>query len=402
MRPFRLFNLLLLLVAATATGYSQALECTTNVEPTPTVRTEGAAEATGDVWVVCTGGTPSASTPIDITLTLNANLTSRTFGTNPVKSEALLLIDEPQPDAVNTSNGFSYNGQVPGTPYAAAGSPHSGNVYQAEQSSATSVTWSGVPFVAPGPSGTRSLRMTNIRANATMLPVSFGLSPVVASLSATIPIANAGTILVGLGSASFVFAASVPEPGTANLTFTENFAYAFRIRIDPTTGPFTMARQDVPGVVYFSESQFTPCFTFGNCASPPAGPIGLASTGTMLLARISNLGTNAASVSVPNQVISEKAFTAAYLIVGGMAAGAAGSTSLPVSGGSVDVLYEVTENGGFNGCPCLDGFTIPGALLDSSGASLAYPANAVFKGNLAPIDSTATASPTAPRPRFVP
>jgi hypothetical protein len=73
--------------------------------------------------VACSGGTTSASTPIDVTLTLNTNLTSRIFASTPVKSEALLLIDDPDPYTVNMSNGYSYNGQVLGKPHIAAGAP---------------------------------------------------------------------------------------------------------------------------------------------------------------------------------------------------------------------------------------------------------------------------------------
>lgn len=292
--------------------------------------------------MVCSGGTPSASTPINITLTLNTNITSLTLGTGAVKSEAPLSIDDPSPDAVNNSNGFSYNGQVLGTPYVAAGAPGSGNVYLAEQSSPASVTWSGEPFVAPGPSGTRTLRLTNLRANATALPVLSGLSPVLASVSATIPIGNSSSIYIAFGAQGLTFSASVAGPGTANLTFSEGFAGAFRERIVPATSPFTMARQDIPGEVYFSESQFTPCFTFGSCSSPPAGRIGLATTGTLLLARMTRLEATAASVSAPNRLVSETGLIAAYLIVDGKPAAGAGSTSLSISGGSLNVLYEVT------------------------------------------------------------
>jgi hypothetical protein len=153
-----MFKVALLLAAVAATAYSQALNCTLNPEATLHVRPEGEAERVAPFVVVCTGGIASASVPIDITVTLNTNLTSLTFATDPVTSEALLLIDFPDPNVVDTANGFSYDGQVLGTPFAAAGSPGSGNVYQAEQSSATSVTWHGVPFVAPGPSGRATSR----------------------------------------------------------------------------------------------------------------------------------------------------------------------------------------------------------------------------------------------------
>jgi hypothetical protein len=393
-----IFKTVLLLSVVAVTAYAQGLECTADAAVVPTARSEGEAEPVGDVFLVCSGGTPAASTAINITLTLNTNITGLALGADSAKSEALLLIDDPSPDAVNLSNGFSYNGEVLGTPYVAAGAPGSGNVYLADQTSATSVTWYGVPFVAPGPSASRTLRLTDIRANATMLASTGGLTPVMASLTSVIPIGNPSQILVALGYPGLAFAATLPQPGTANLTFTENFAGAFRERVLPGTGPFTAVRQDIPGELYNTESQLTPCFTYGDCTTPPAAGIGLATNGTMLLARMTNLGTAAASVSVPNQVVSAVGQLTAYLIVDGKPVEAAGSTSLAVTGASLNVLYEVTGSDAFS----IDNFTIPAVLFNSSGASIAYPASAMFNGYLAPIDSTPTASATAPRPRFAP
>ena len=97
------------------------------------MRAEGLAEPVGDIVVSCTGGTPGPSSPIQITVELNANLTSRILNTASSASEALLLFDEPQPDQVNMSNGFPYNGQVLGTPGIAAGASGSGNIYPGRQ-----------------------------------------------------------------------------------------------------------------------------------------------------------------------------------------------------------------------------------------------------------------------------
>src|SRR5580700_4346591 len=102
-----MFKIVVLLSAAAAAAYAQALECTANPAVVPTVRSEGEAEAVGDVFLVCSGGEPAASIPISITLTLNTNITGLALGADSAKSEALLLIDDPSPDAVNLSNGFS-------------------------------------------------------------------------------------------------------------------------------------------------------------------------------------------------------------------------------------------------------------------------------------------------------
>jgi len=403
----RLFNIALFILVVAATVRAQALDCTASAPVTPHARAEGEAEPVGDVVVVCTGGAASAATLINVTLTLNTDLTSLTFATVPVTSEALLLIDEPQPDAVNDSNGFSYSGQVLGTPFAAAGAPGSGNVYQAEQSAPTSVTWSGVPFVAPGPDGTRTLRLTNIRANASALQVGSSPAPVYATVSATIPIGNPSQI-VAFVAPGLSFGEILVVGATAQFTFRENFIYAFRMRITPATEPLTKARQDIPGTYYYTESQFTPCFSYGDCSSPPAGPIGLATTPTLLLARIANLGYAAGSVLLPNQVQSETGSLAAALVVDPKmvrsAAGASygGTYFVPVTGGSVDVLYEVAGSAGHFGCHCNDSFTISAILYDRSTHAIGFPTATVFKGYLAPLELAATASPTASRPRFAP
>jgi len=314
-----------------------------------------------------------------------------------VGSEALLLIDEPFPDQTNMTNGFQYNGQVLGTPGVAAGSPGSGNVYRGVQSSASSVTWTGIPFVTPGTSGVRILRITNLRANAAMVPVAGpeGLNPITAAVSTNLPVTYPN-VYAAFSSTGLIFSSTLASASTVNLNFEENFPGAFRPRIITSGGPFSFSRQDLPGEVYNTESQFTPCFSNSNCSSAPESSIGFADTGTQLLAQLTGLGAQAASLSVPNQV-SDGIGAEAYLVVGGQPVISAGSTSLPVGNGAVEVLYVVSAGNAF----AIDTLTIPGTLLDVSGATLAFPPQAVFAGQLAPVNNTGTASPTAPEPRFV-
>jgi hypothetical protein len=152
---------------------------------------------------------------------------------------------------------------------------------------AASVTWSGVPFVAPGTPGTRLFRITNIRANATTV-VANPVGQVDFTVSATMPI-GIPTGVVAYVTPGLIFSAT-PASSTAHLTFQEGFATSFRKRIENTTaGPFTMAYQDFPGETDGTESQFTPCFS-GYCISTPVGPLGRAATGTQLLARLTNPG----------------------------------------------------------------------------------------------------------------
>jgi len=206
------------------------------------------------------------------------------------------------------------------------------------------MTWSGIPFVAPGTSGTRIIRIVNLRANATTVPA---LASITASVSSDLPVTNPAPI-VAISVQGLTFSSALSSPSTVSLTFTENFAQAFLERVENTsTNPFALSRQDLPGVVYGTESQFMPCFNYGNCATtPPSSTIGLADSGTMLLAKLAGLGAKAASLSVPNQIndsLIGPVYTEAYLIVNGKPVLNSGNTSLPVTGGSVDVLYEVTS-----------------------------------------------------------
>lgn len=152
---------------------------------------------------------------------------------------------------------------------------------------------------------------------------------------------------------------------------------------------------------YYTESLFTPCFDFGNCATtPPNSTIGLADTGTILLAHTAGLGAKAAFLSVPNQITAPggTGYGEAYLIVGGRPVMSAGNTSLPVTNGTVDILYEVTAGDSY----VLATLTIGATLLDVSGGATPIPAQAVFSGHLGPQSNVGTSSPTAPEPRFLP
>ena len=105
--------------------------------------------------------------------------------------------------------------------------------------------------------------------------------------------------------------------------------------------------------------------------------IGLANWGTQLLTKITGLGSDAASLSVPNQICGFSCQfqpELLYLVLNGQHITAAGSTSLPIANGTVDVLYEVTTP------PVFGPYAIPVTLLDASGSPLDFPAATVFAG----------------------
>src|SRR5262249_50582845 len=102
------------------------LTCNLSAGPPAAMRAEGKAELISDLLLLCTGGYPTAATTINVSVYLNTNITSNWTGPGPDETEALILIDEPQPaPTLNTSNGLPFTGQVRGLPNSLA----SGNVF---------------------------------------------------------------------------------------------------------------------------------------------------------------------------------------------------------------------------------------------------------------------------------
>jgi len=218
-------------------------QCIANAGVPPIVRSEGYTELTGDLTLNCSGGVPTpagaAVPPVNFTVLLNTNITSRLLAGN-LWNEALLIIDEPH-SAVNpnptstipatngrdilncgasgapdvglsgpgvcsiisigqpaltydgsknvtwnsTAGGFQdtcgrlvannlATGDLPANSYG-CGRP---NVFQGRTGTQqnpgqfNSVTWLGVPLDPPGTTTNRTLRFTNIRADAVFLGVS--------------------------------------------------------------------------------------------------------------------------------------------------------------------------------------------------------------------------------------
>jgi len=170
------------------------------------VRAQGYAELVGDVYLSCTGGTPTPAgsivQPVNIQITLNTNITSKLLGTASLGfDEALLIIDDPNTSGVNSNRPIlncgapgavdqligsgpgvceivavnlgtlganTYDGTAGNGTYG-TGRP---NIFQGRQGTpqnpgqANSVYFLGVPFDPPGTNTTRTLRITNVRADA--------------------------------------------------------------------------------------------------------------------------------------------------------------------------------------------------------------------------------------------
>jgi len=435
------------LAAAQGAGSQAPLTCSTNVTATPQLRAEGYTENTGDITITCTGGPNTAvgaTIPsVNITVFFNTQVTSRLLGGGP-QSEALLLIDEPGslslPAAVGPIQPFgpqagqnvcgnptfgctevvsstvcTTNTNTPGfcAPGIAAGSvinvatnnpqgttatSNGYNVFQGIVST-NSVTWFGVPVLAPGTSGiTRTFRFTNIRVNASALSggSASGAQPVLASIAvsntAALPITNptptVGFVQSGLSSS---VGGGAPTPlqqctsttlaPVATVTFSENFGTAFKTRVVPTgtganSGQGTGGPQNVPGTVYNSESNFILAMPAGN----GGGTAGLADWGTRLKATFNNVPTNVRLFVSINNVVNaginvspvpspiggtdtvdsyaeavlgetaaENAGAGAFPVAGTFSSTAPGGsgpinvTELAVSGGSATAIWEVVN-----------------------------------------------------------
>jgi len=310
----------------------QQLTCNTNVTVTPALRGEGYTEQTGDITITCTGGAAigiGGTIPlVNFAIFYNTTVTSRLLPTSSPQSsnntsEALLLIDEPGsglpgfgpglPQTLCTSPltgcaaivGFPVN-PVTGAPSPVAGAVTSGttpapNVYQGVVNG-NSVTFNGVPVLAPTTTGSRVFRITNVRVNAQPLAggSASGASPVQASISisgaTSLSISNSapnvGYVSNGLStSASSTTGlnqcSSATKTSVNTLTFTENFPTAFKTRVQAAAnslyaGQINNPIQNVPGGIYNSESNFVLPINSSQVA-------GLADFGTRLKATFNNI-----------------------------------------------------------------------------------------------------------------
>jgi hypothetical protein len=328
-------------VAQTNGGNTQ-LVCSTNVTVTPNLRGEGYTEQTGDITLTCTGGVPTgnglAIPAVNITVFYNTAVTSRLLPTSASSaiSEALLLIDEPGSGLPPLVPGFgpaapqvlcstplqgctefansTLSGQTPPIQVAvgtSGGTTPGPNVFQGVVTG-NSVTFFGIPVLAPGTTSSRVYRITNVRVNANPLAggSASGASPVQASISisgaTSLLISNAtpfvGFVTNGLtatvsGSTTFNQCSTATKSSVTTLRFAENFGTAFKTRVaaqvpllyagqGTAAGSGGYPAQNIPGGIYNSES---------NLVIPISGTqvAGLADYGTRLKAVFNNIPTGA-------------------------------------------------------------------------------------------------------------
>jgi hypothetical protein len=365
---------ILVVVLTGAVSVQAQVTCVANAGVPLIVRVQGTAEPVGDYTLTCTGGIstpPGLPVPqMNLTVFLNTNLTSKKTAAG--FSEALLLVDEPNTtlspgvptlncgDNGAPDNGVSgpgiceiistgiptttYNGTMNGFGTAvcdglsgrpAANSYTCGrpNIFQGRfPSPPTSnvVEFLGVPFEPPG-AGTRTFRITNVRADGSALGPSTPVAVIMTiAISGTVTVVvSSPTQTVGFTQQGLVFTVPSPTPGTSIVRVTEGFADSFRTKnLSDTVGNGGMGNatfggsgytyngnthypadlaQNVPGIFYNSESGLEWRNNGVNGPPSPNPPLGYAGFSVPNLgnpffsASLGGLNTKISSAGVANQ-----------------------------------------------------------------------------------------------------
>jgi hypothetical protein len=384
------FAAVALLLVLGSSAYAQGVNCVANSANPATLRAEGVTELVGDVTIICQGsvaspnGTPTAigqTVPeANFTILMNTNITSRILSAANSASEAVMTIDEPFPtnnggpvpttatlpatspttqlgclanNSVNCATTGTGGGIGPSGPYSgAAGHP---NIFQGTWNAVfpNAISWTGVPVDAPG-TGTRIIRITNVRANASLLGLSSTLIPAIVTELITItgsqnitlsnPQPTVGVIQRGLTSSvgkaltlqqcvtvNGTVVSSTSTGGTTaspiGVLATEGFSASFKPRnfsqygnppnpagsantpATPAASSTAVQAQNVLGFPYNSESGFVPTASVSGLTNPSVGgtgAMGLADSGTEITFQFGGVPAGLISpngaIVVPNQI----------------------------------------------------------------------------------------------------
>jgi hypothetical protein len=418
------------LTLAIAQGILRAqtpLTCVVTAVP-PLVRAEGVAELVGDLVVKCTGGTPTspgATVPqVNLQIFLNTPITSRLL--NDPFSEALLFVDDAPPPVqrVCTSGPCSVQG-IGGTgiAYTQPSPSNIPNIFQGRQVGTNALLWAGIPIDPPGTNQTRTIRITNVRANASQLGASATLIPaqismfvsatpsnflVLANPQQTVGFVQTGldvsvrdvdvnqNVLGAFGSSGVSLQDCAFTSRQVILRYQERFAKAFKIRaltngpVDGSSTPPDPLPQPIPGVNSSTETGFF------NPALPPANAVnqaGLATQGTRLIARFTNIPDGVSVFAGLGDLTGTRAKLVATDANGGGPFSVA-TDSPPAQNGVVTAVWEVISADPF----AID--TIDFLVTITYGPTSGSGTGSVTAG-FAPVTTITVASSSAPVPRFL-
>ncbi len=406
MVTFRKSILLLAVIAMTATvasaqlGPPPAFACVATGGVPPLVRAEGLAELVGDLVLNCTGGIPTAQNvtvpKVNIRIFVNTNVTSWLVG-GGTTSEALLLIDDPQPDdqmvcrAGQVCDVTGVGGE-PGVDYS-----QTYNVWEGIQVDTNQIEWRGVAVDPPGTRSSRVIRITNVRANAFQLGAG-GLIP--SEVSALISITGAASIPVndpqqtvawvreGLdfsAQGSTHLQCEAPHD-MSSVTFSEKFVTAFKERggVQPIPGSFLNTETGL-----YNPTQI--------------GSHGRATHGTRLLARFTDIPAGV-SLSV-SRGASDNGTVAAYVSGadsngnGGTPGSTSGMVGIGGSSGTAYAVWEVVQSDQNT----LDELTFDVSFSWAVNTQAGVPGlgSGNVAGSYAPLSNINTATTQDIQPRFV-
>ena len=364
------------LLAAASRGQAPPLSCTANAALPRLVRDLGVAELAGDVVISCTGGTPTPAgvnvpqVNIDVLAETSGgaplNVTSRVLASSLTWTEAMLFVDEPAPSGMRLCGSANAPEANPGnalpvprgvcarvegtgtgvgtydiaTPTTPDTDFYRVNAFQGRRFAVSPgvfpVRFPGVPFDPPG-NGTRTLRITNVRINASQLGVPSGMqaavrlavstngtdlaNPITLPLSNASPTAavaqrllelevlDARTFLQTLDVNPGWVVGSFPAPNLAmTLRFAEVITDSLLQRNAAPSSSDTPIAQDVLGTSYLTEGGFfrdvpdaddwpeeltaasqASGFARGRVSGTADGTLGLASHGARLIARFTSV-----------------------------------------------------------------------------------------------------------------
>jgi uncharacterized protein (TIGR03437 family) len=376
-RPFGLIIFILFCAGA----YAQApTTCAVSAAPT-IVHSEGLAEQVGDIVLQCTGS-PGATVTGSLSVTLPISITNR-INANGYSTDATL--------SINTSTGS--------TPSGVAG-------MVANQS----ISFNGFQFTFPS-SGAASLVIDNIRANVNQLGLQ-QQSLIYAYLGGSLPLQgnpvgvaighqgllatsmDSGVACTGSPTPSTLSLSNLFAAGTAEETtrVTEGFPASFQPKnaTSDTGTRFLLSYANVPA----GEVIYVPDAVAGSSAIVPTagGDLGTPATvgqytpgsQTLLLVRVLNsdaTGTGGTLATLPAPSGS------GVLVLNG-------ANPVPITNGAGYAVYEVVA---------ADPSAVESAQIPNfySLPANSPPSMSTGSLSLAPVSTVATASTTAPIPRFV-
>ena len=359
------------------------------------VRAGGGAELLGEITIGCSGGTTGTTITTNIQVFTDFSIASKLTAAGTQHTEALLIVDDPSSPTLG------------------------GNIYQAVLTAPNSVQFSGVSLTATGTTGTRLMRIVNLRAAISPSLVVGGLFPTqvlafVTSQGSSIPINNPQQIvgfvqpgyqtqlLTAAGNPAQALAFDVAGGADYQLRFTEGFQAAFKKRNTAVSvaTPTAIANQAGYGVDYETESGF---YLSTLPTTNGANQAGLATSGTRVRAVITNIPAGAQVSASGTQISSSTGSIAARLIAtdaqgagafNPVATGPDGYAQLTVTNGTAAAVWEILAS--------------DPAVIEQLRVGIrtvhaqALTGSASVVGDLAPFSTVVQADTTAPVPRFQP